>query len=226
MKITFLGHASLLIETKGTRIVVDPFITPNPKAANIDIESLRPDVLLLTHAHGDHVADVETLAAGKEVLIVSNFEITTYFGQKNCKGHGMNIGGKFTFDWGTVKMVNALHSSAFPDGTYGGNPAGFVLWNEEGCVYIAGDTALTKDMELIAESCPSLDLAILPIGDNFTMGYEDAVHASDYVGCDRVLGYHFDTFEVIAIDKAKAKEVFGSAGKELVLLGVGESLEV
>ncbi len=226
MKITYLGHASLLIETKRTRIVVDPFITPNPKASEVNIQALNPDVILITHAHGDHVADVELLASGKEVLLVSNFEIVSYYAERGCKGHGMNIGGQYLFDWGTVKMVNALHSSAFPDGSYGGNPVGFVLWNEEGCVYIAGDTALTLDMQLIAGICPSLDLAVLPIGDNFTMGYEDAAIAAGYVACDKVLGYHYNTFPVIEIDATKALEAFRSKGKELLLLALGESISI
>ncbi len=226
MKITYLGHNTHMIETRGVRILTDPFITPNPMASGIDLGTLAPNYLLLTHAHGDHVADVEQLAADKDVTIISGYEIVNYFAERKCKGHGMNIGGKYTFDWGTVKMVNALHSSAFPDGTYGGNPAGFVIWNEEGCVYIAGDTALTLDMKLIPEICPPLDLAILPIGDNFTMGYDDAAIAAQYVQCHRVLGCHYNTFDVIHIDTNSAVQAFESKGIELLLLNIGETLEV
>ena len=123
-------------------------------------------------------------------------------------------------------MVNAVHSSVLPDGSYGGNPAGFVLWNEEGCIYIAGDTALTMDMQLIPMTCPALDLAVLPIGDNFTMGYREAVIAADFVKCDRVMGVHFDTFPYIEIDHAGAMDAFAESGKSLILPHIGQEIEV
>lgn len=138
----------------------------------------------------------------------------------------MNHGGKFSFDFGTAKYINAIHSSVLPDGTYGGNPGGFVLNNDSKSIYIAGDTALTKDMELIPMTCPKLDLAIFPIGDNFTMGCEDACIASDFIGCNKIIGYHYDTFPPIKIDQQKAKDHFSEHGKELILLNIGESLEV
>lgn len=139
--------------------------------------------------------DVEAIAKNNpEALLVSNFEVATWFGNKGIEGHGMNHGGKYTFDFGTAKYVNAIHSSMLPDGSNGGNPGGFVLYDDSKCIYIAGDTALTKDMELIPETCPKLDIAVLPIGDNFTMGYEDAAVASDFIKCNQVIGYHYDTF--------------------------------
>ncbi len=226
MKITYLGHASLLIAFNGKRLLFDPFITGNPLAKDIDIATIEADYILITHGHQDHVLDVEAIANRTGAMLISNFEIISWFGEKGVKGHPMNHGGKFDFDFGTVKYVNAIHSSVLPDGTYGGNQGGFVIWDEDQCLYVAGDTALTLDMKLIPMTCPKLDIAILPIGDNFTMGYEDALIASDLVGCSRVLGYHFDTFPPIEIDKEKAKQLFSEDGKELIVPEIGESFEV
>ncbi|RLD22769.1 MAG: metal-dependent hydrolase [Bacteroidetes bacterium] len=226
MIIRYLGHASLQIRTKDVTILVDPFISPNPQASHIDINTLDADVILITHGHADHVADVKAIADRTGATIVSNFEIVEWFGKQGVEGHPMNHGGQKEFEWGTVKYVNAVHSSTLPDGTGGGNPGGFVLWNDEGCVYIAGDTALTMDMQLIPFSCPAVDLAVLPIGDNFTMGYADAEIASDFVKCDRVLGCHFDTFPYIEIDHDDAKDLFSQNNKELILLEIGKEIEV
>ncbi len=223
MKITFYGHASLGIEVNGKHLVVDPYITPNDKAAHIDIDMLKADYILVTHAHGDHIADVETIAKNTGATIVGNAEVATYYGQKGLKSHPMNHGGSWKFDFGTLKLVNAIHSSAFPDGTYGGNPAGFVLESGEKNIYIAGDTALTYDMKLIPLRT-KLDLAIFPIGSNFTMDVDDAVTAADFVECDKVLGYHFDTFPYIVIDQEAAKDKFAQAGKILTLLEIGASI--
>lgn len=226
MKIRYLGHACFQIFTKDAVILVDPFITPNDLASDIDVNEVEADVILITHGHGDHVQDVETIAMRTGAKIVSNYEITEWFAAKGVEGHGMNHGGAKTFAFGTVKYVNAVHSSTLPDWTPGGNPGGFLLWNDEGCLYIAGDTALTMDMKLIPLICPGVTLAILPIGDNFTMGYEDAVHAADFVQCDRVLGCHYDTFPPIQIDQAAAVKAFADAGKHLILLDIGAELEV
>ena len=225
MKITFYGHASLGVEVGGKNILVDPYISANPKAAHIDITQLEADYILITHAHGDHVLDVEAIAKRTNAVIVSNAEIADYYAGKGFKSHGMNHGGRWTFDFGVVKYVNAIHSSAFPDGTYGGNPGGFVIEGEHKNIYIAGDTALTYDMKLIPMRT-KLDLAILPIGDNYTMGVDDAIIASDFVACDKILGYHYDTFGYIEIDKDKAKRKFFDAGKDLMLLSIGDSIDL
>ncbi|MBB4804023.1 L-ascorbate metabolism protein UlaG (beta-lactamase superfamily) [Flavobacterium nitrogenifigens] len=225
MKITYYGHASLGIEVGGKNIIVDPFITGNPKAAGIDINSLKADYILVTHAHGDHVLDVETIAKNTNAVIVSNAEIATYYGSKGFNSHPMNHGGSWKFDFGRVKYVNAIHSSSFPDGTYGGNPGGFVIEGEHKNIYIAGDTALTYDMKLIPLRT-ELDLVILPIGDNFTMDVEDAIIASDFLECDKILGYHFDTFGYIEINHEEAIRKFFDKGKDLMLLEIGESIEL
>lgn len=225
MKITFYGHASLGIEVNGVHILVDPFITGNENAKHIDINNLKADYILLTHAHQDHILDVEAIAKRTDAVIVSNFEIVTYFQNKGFEGHPMNLGGSWDFEFGEVKYVNAIHTSSFPDGSYGGQPGGFVIVGEHKNIYIAGDTALTMDMKLIPLRT-KLDLAILPIGDNFTMGIDDAIIASDFVQCDKVLGYHYDTFGYIEIDHEVAKRKFFEKDKDLMLLGIGESLEL
>lgn len=225
MKITFYGHASLGIQIDGINILVDPYITANPNASHIDINTLKADYILVTHAHQDHILDVEAIAKRTNAVIVSNFEIVNYFGQLGLEGHPMNHGGNWEFDFGKVKYVNAIHTSSFPDGTYGGQPGGFVIESEHKNIYIAGDTALTYDMKLIPLQT-KLDLAILPIGDNFTMGVDDAILASDFVACDKVLGYHFDTFGYIEIDHEVAKRKFFDNNKDLMLLGIGDNIEL
>ncbi|RLD80050.1 MAG: metal-dependent hydrolase, partial [Bacteroidetes bacterium] len=157
--------------------------------------------------------------------VVSNFEIVNHFGNLGIEGHPMNHGGTWQFDFGKVTYVNAIHSSSFPDGSYGGQPGGFILETSEGNIYIAGDTSLTMDMKLIPMQT-KLDLAVLPIGDNFTMGIESATIAADFVECDKILGYHYDTFGYIEINHNKAKEAFKNKGKELIMLGISDFIEL
>lgn len=225
MKITFLGHASLLIEVDEINILVDPFITGNPKAVHIEIDEIKADYIFITHAHQDHILDVEQVAKRTGAKVVSNFEIVSHFEKLGLEGHPMNHGGSWNFEFGKLKYVNAIHTSSFPDGSYGGQPGGFVIQTETKNIYIAGDTALSFDMKLIPLQT-KLDLAILPIGDNFTMGIDDAVLASDFVECDSVLGYHFDTFGYIEINHEEAKQKFSDKGKQLSLLEIGESLNL
>lgn len=225
MKVTFYGHASLGIKVGGKHILVDPFISANPLAEHIDIDSLKADYILLTHAHADHILDVEAIAKRTNAVIVSNAEIASYYSSKGFQAHPMNHGGSWNFDFGKLKYVNAVHSSSFPDGTYGGNPGGFVIEGEHKNIYVAGDTALTMDMKLIPMRT-KLDLAILPIGDNFTMDVEDAILASDFVDCDKILGYHYDTFGFIKIDHKEAIQKFFDKGKDLMLLEIGDSIEL
>lgn len=226
MKITFYGQNSLAIEAGGKNILVDPFISGNPLSKDkVNINDLKADYILLTHAHGDHVLDAEAIAKNTGATIISNFEIVTYYGERGVEGHGMNLGGSYKFDFGTLKMVNAIHSSSFPDGTNGGNPSGFILQADQKTLYIAGDTALTMDMKLIPMRY-QLDMAILPIGDNFTMDVEDALIASGFIECNRILGCHYDTFGFIEINHEEALEKFKNKGKELLLLAIGESVEV
>ncbi len=226
LKLTYYGHAAFGVEMGGKHLVFDPFITGNELAKDIRLEDIPADYILVSHGHQDHVLDVEALAKKNGATVVSNFEIVSWFGEKGIQGHPMNHGGKWQFDFGTVKYVNAVHSSVLPDGTYGGNPGGFVVWNEEHCFYFAGDTALTQDMKLLPDICPRLDFAILPIGDNFTMDYQDAALAADFIHCNRIIGCHYDTFGYIKLDHDAAKKFFAARGKELILLPIGGSFEL
>ena len=216
-----------MIETAGKSIIVDPFISGNPLVTDKElVQNIFADYILVTHAHQDHVLDVESIAAKNDkVKLISNFEIITYYANAGIEGHPMNHGGSWEFDFGKVTMVNAWHSSSFADGTYGGNPAGFVIESEGKSVYIAGDTGLTKDMQLIP-LFTKLDLAVLPVGDNFTMGVDSAVVASDYVQTQKVLAYHYDTWDIIKLDKVYAMSAFDKAGKELILLDIGASMDI
>jgi len=227
MKLTYYGHACFLLETKGKKLLFDPFITPNELTkGKVEVENIEADYILLTHGHGDHVADLESIAKRTDAKLISSYEIVSYYGEKGIKGHPMNTGGQFAFDFGTVKAVAAVHSSVLPDGTYAANPLGFVIWNEEGCIYNAGDTALTMDMKLIPMTCPELTAAILPIGDNFTMGYKDATLAADFIECSQIIGSHYDTFGYIKIDHQQAKKSFSDKGKELFLLPIGDHMSL
>ena len=226
MKVTFYGHACFAVESKGQTLLFDPFISPNPLAKAIDVNALRAEYILLTHGHGDHIADVETIGNASKSTVISNFEVASHFGGKGLAHHPLNHGGKVEMGFGTAKYVNAVHTSSFPDGSYAGQPGGFVVWNEEGCFYHAGDTALTMDMKLIPLTCPTLDFAILPIGDNFTMGYEDAAIAAEFIACDKIIGCHYDTFGYIKIDHEAAKKAFADKGKELILLAIGETIDL
>ncbi len=226
MKATYLGHACILLEFDGTSILFDPFISGNPLAKDITLDQLMPDYIFISHAHQDHILDVETIAKQSGATLVSNFEIITYYQEKGLKGLPLNHGGHLQLGNITVKYVTAIHSSVFPDGTYGGNPGGFVLWNSRACVYFAGDTALTMDMKLIPMLCPSVDLAILPIGDTFTMGGQEALLAADFVQCNQVIGCHFDTFAPIVVNnKEELINLFSENGKTLHLPTMGRQIE-
>jgi L-ascorbate metabolism protein UlaG (beta-lactamase superfamily) len=223
MKITFLGHSTILARVGGKNILFDPFITPNELASQIEVNELEVDYILVSHGHEDHVADVESIAKRTGAVIVSNFEITTWFENRGCKNvHPMNIGGKWQFDFGSVRYVNAIHSSTMPDGASGGVPGGFVVTSEDGNFYYAGDTALTFDMKLISRYA-KLDFAILPIGDNFTMGYEDAIVAAQWVESTKVFAMHFDTFGFIKVDHDEVKKAFDKEKIELILPEIGST---
>lgn len=225
MELTFYGHACFSVKTQGKTIIFDPFISPNPKAAHIDANTLAADYILLSHGHEDHVADAENIAKRTGAKLVSNFEIVSWYEKKGIENvHPMNHGGKWKFDFGTVKYTNAVHSSMLPDGSYGGNPGGFIV-NTEKSFYFAGDTALTMDMKLIGNS-EKLDFAVLPIGDNFTMGIDDAVKAAEFINCNKIIGVHYDTFGYIEINKNEAIDKFKSRGKELILLEIGETIQL
>lgn len=224
MKLTFHGHATLEIQTENHKLLVDPFITGNPLVENYDLEKFKPDYIILTHAHQDHVLDAEEIAKNTEAVIISNAEIAAYYQKKGIETHGMNTGGAFDFPFGRLVSTIAFHSSSFDDGTYGGNPNGYIFFLGDKKIYVAGDTSLTQEMKLIPELYGVMDLAVLPIGDNFTMGPKQAAKAAEFIKPKNILGYHYDTFPPIKIDKQEAKKTFEAIGFELNLLEIGESL--
>lgn len=227
MKLQYFGHSCFLVHFADKKILLDPFISGNPIAQHINIEDIKPDYILLSHGHADHLKDLEQIAKQSNAQVITTFDLVTAFTEPlGLKGHGLNTGGKFTLDGITFKLVNAIHSSMLPDNSYGGNPVGFVVWNSNSCFYYAGDTALTYDMKLIPLTCPKLDFAILPVGDYFTMGYEDAIFASDFIDCNNIVGCHFDSFPPINIDHDKAREAFSEADKSLYLAEIGEEFSV
>lgn len=226
MKVTYLGHSCLQVSIGGKELIFDPFIRPNPLAAGVDVDGIHADYILISHGHEDHLADAETLARRTGAMILSNYEIVTWYGAKGLNhGHPMNSGGGYDFDFGRVTFVPAIHSSSLPDGSYGGNPGGFVIESKEGNFYFSGDTALTLDMKLIGEKC-QLDWAALCMGDNFTIGPKDAAKAAGFVGVRRVLGIHYDTFPPIVIDHPAARQIFQSQGIDLILVPPGTSMDL
>jgi L-ascorbate metabolism protein UlaG (beta-lactamase superfamily) len=226
MKFTYYGHSSFAVEIKGKKIVFDPFITHNELARSIDVSRIEADYIFVSHGHADHVADLMDLAKRTGATVVAAFEVTEWVKkQGHEKVHPLNTGGKWAFDFGTVKCTVAHHSSGLPDGSYGGNPMGFIFITDEGNFHYSGDTALTFDMELIPRWA-KLNYAILPIGDNFTMGVEDAVIAAEFIECSKIIGVHYDTFGYIKIDKADAVRQFEAAGLTLLLPAIGETIDV
>ncbi|MBX2933277.1 MAG: metal-dependent hydrolase [Ferruginibacter sp.] len=226
MQLTYYGHSCFSVVVNNKKLLFDPFITPNELAKDIDINNIQADYILLSHAHSDHVADAEAIAKSTGACIVANYEIAMWYAAKGINNyHPMNTGGKKSFDFGTVKCVNAIHSSCLPDGSNGGNPMGFIITSDEINFYYAGDTALTLDMQLIPMFA-NIDFAVLPIGDNFTMGMDDAVQAAKMVQTKMVIGVHYDTFGFIKIDTQKAKELFKQNELELRLPAIGETIEI
>jgi L-ascorbate metabolism protein UlaG (beta-lactamase superfamily) len=223
MNVTFYGHSCFAVSTAGRTLLFDPFITQNELARHIDVNQVYADFVLISHGHFDHLADAVAIAKRTGAVVVSNYEITVWLGgQGVTKTHPLNHGGGANFDFGRAKFTPAVHSSGLPDGTYGGNPGGFLIETADGAFYYAGDTALTYDMKLIGEST-RLRFAALPIGDNFTMGVEDAIKAAEFVGCKEILGLHYNTFPPIRIDTAEAVRKFKAANRNLHLLKPGES---
>jgi len=225
MHFTFYGHACFAVEVAGKKLLFDPFITGNELAKDIDIKKIEADYILVSHGHGDHVGDLLEIAKNTGATVISNAEITTWVAKQGYDNvHPMNFGAR-EFEFGKVHYVPAMHSSGLPDGSYGGNPGGFVIRNKDINFYFAGDTCLTMDMKLIP-MYTQLDVAILPIGGNFTMDAEEAVLAADFIQCNKIVGIHFDTFGYIVIDHEDAKKKFADAGKELILPEIGKSIEI
>ena len=205
VKVTFHGHATVTVESDGHKILIDPFFSGNPMA-KIGPDDVNPDFILISHGHGDHVGDAISIAKRTGALVIANFEIVTWLGNHGVeKTHPLHIGGGNTFPFGYAKMTVAHHGSSLPDGTYGGDPGGFLLKLNSGkTIYFAGDTALVAEMKFLAEE--DVDLAILPVGDNFTMGPDDAIKAAQLIKPVTVLPIHYNTWPYIEIDINNLKE--------------------
>ncbi len=225
LKVTWYSHACLMIETGEAKLLVDPFITGNPLAP-VPADQVQADYILVSHGHGDHVGDTVDIAKRTGATVISNFEIHNWLlGQGLEKAHPQHIGGGFNYPWGRVKLTIAHHGSALPDGSYGGNPCGFLFYIQGRKIYHACDTGLFYDMKLIGEE--GIDLAVLPIGDNFTMGPEDSLRAVKLIEPRQVLPIHYDTFDVIQQDVVAWKQrVENETDSRVALLKPGESLEL
>lgn len=224
MEFTFYGHSCFSVRTAGKTLLFDPFISGNPLANKvIDIDAIQADYILVSHGHMDHLADVVRIATNTGATVIGAYEVVGWAQKQGVEhAHPMNF-GPFRFDFGQLRFLPAVHSSSLPDGSYGGNPGGFFVRNEEDCFYYTGDTCLTMDMSLLPRY-GKLDVAIMPIGGNYTMDIDDAVMAAEMVGCDKVIGVHFDTFADIRIDHEGAKEKFKATGKELILPIIGDTI--
>lgn len=220
---TFLGHSCFMIENGDTSMIIDPFITGNPQA-NTTPDKIKVDFVLLTHAHGDHLGDGIEIAKANKATIVAPFELANYCQEQGCEVHPMHIGGAHKFPFGRLKLTIAHHGSALPDGGYGGNPCGFLITVEGKICYHPGDTGLFLDMKLIGET-NSIDLALLPIGDNFTMGIDDAVMAVEFLKPKSVIPMHYKTFDVIDVDPQEFVSKVVDLGYNSMVLKVGESFE-
>lgn len=223
MNFHYYGHACFAVTIGNRHLLFDPFISGNPlaQAAGLKPEAVEADYILVTHAHQDHLADAPDIAKRTRATVIAPFEVCGWLGKKGVeKTHPLNPGGFCQFEGFRVKCVSAIHSSSFPDGTYGGIASGFVVSSSEGNFYYSGDTALTRDMELIREAA-KLDFAVLCIGGNYTMDADDAIKAAKMAGCENVIGVHYDTFPPIKIDHEQALAKFKSAGLRLHLLKPG-----
>ena len=221
-KLTWYGHAALGLETDLHKILVDPFLEGNP-AASITRDSVEADFILISHGHGDHLGDTVAVAKRTGATIISVNEIAVWAGNQGLKSHGQHLGGGYKHPFGYLKLTLAFHGSALPDGSYGGNPCGFLLTTNDGeKIYLAQDTGLFGDMKLIGEE--GLDLAVVPIGDNFTMGPDDALRAVKFLEPKVVIPIHYNTWGLIAQDPdAWAERVRNETRTKVVVLKPGES---
>ncbi len=225
ISLTFHGHATMTLTVAGQRLLIDPFFSGNPQAT-ITAEEVEADYILVSHGHGDHVADLIPVAQRTGALVIANFEITNWLQSKGVSNvHAQHIGGGHQHPFGYLKFTIAHHGSGLPDGSYGGNPAGFLLHAGERRLYFAGDTALFGDMRLYAED--GLDLAVLPIGDNFTMGPDDALRAAEWLKARHYVPVHYNTWPPIVQDgEAWCARVRAATGARASVLKPGESLDI
>lgn len=228
MQLTYYGHACFSVMVNGKKLLFDPFITGNELAKHLTVQGVGAgtDYIFITHGHADHLADAAEIAKLSGAKIICSWEIYEWYSKQGLENfHPLNTGGNVSFDFGTIKAVVAQHSSGLPDGSYGGNPFGYIINSTEGNFYYSGDTALTLDMQLIPR-WSKLNFAVLPIGDNFTMGYADAAEAAKMIECKNIVGVHYDTFGYITIDHQAAEAAFKAAGAQLHLVGIGKTIDL
>jgi L-ascorbate metabolism protein UlaG (beta-lactamase superfamily) len=225
INVRWLSHASFLIETDNVRLLVDPFITDNPLSP-VSANEIQTDYIFISHGHGDHVGDSVPIAKRTGAMVVSNYEIQNWISAQGVENvHPLHIGGGYDWPWGRAKLTIAQHGSMLPDGSNGGNPCGFIFYLEDKKIYHACDTGLFYDMKLIGEE--GIDLAILPIGDNFTMGPDDALRAVKLIDPQKVVPIHYNTFDVIKQDPhAWAIRVQQETNSEVVVMKPGETVEI
>ncbi|WP_295124270.1 metal-dependent hydrolase [uncultured Chitinophaga sp.] len=223
MKVTYYGHSCFSVNIGGKNILFDPFITPNELAKDIRVNEVPADYIFVSHAHFDHINDAMSIALRTNAKIIANWEIYNWFSKNGVTNvQPMNPGGKWDFEFGTVKCIQAAHSSSFPDGSYGGVASGFVFLTNEGNFYYSGDSGLSMEMQLI-KKLGQLDFLVLPIGDLLTMGPDDAIELAGWLDVKTVMGVHYDTFGLIRIDHDKVKKQFADAGVTLRLLAIGST---
>lgn len=220
-KLTYLSHSAWLVETDDYIIAIDPFLEGNPTAA-IKPSDVKADFIIVTHGHGDHLGDAVPMAKANNGTIITNFEIANYCSNEGANAHPMHIGGAHDFPFGRVKLTPAWHGSSFPDGTYAGTPAGVLLTVEGKTIYHTGDTGLFLDMQLIGEMNP-IDIFLVNIGDNFTMGIDDAVKAVEFVKPKLTIPMHYKTFDVIDVDPQDFISKVQNKGFNAKLLEIGET---
>lgn len=225
MKFTYYGQSCFLLEADGKKFLFDPFISGNPLAKDIAVDAIEADYILVSHGHSDHVADLSQIAKRTNAQVIAMVEVADWIRRQGVENViDLNF-GKAKLDFGSLRTVWAVHSSGNPDKSYGGNPAGFVLEVEGKTIYYAGDTALTLEMKLLAD-LHKLDYAILPIGGHYTMDVDDALIATKFLECSKVIGVHYDTFPPIKIDKDDAIAKFKRENKILLLPEVGSTIEL
>lgn len=225
MKVTYYGQSCVEFDFDGTKVLLDPFITDNPLAKDVNVDTIKPEYIFLSHAHGDHVADMAQIQKNSDAMVAAVVETAAWVreqGVADDKVVEFNFGGTLDLPFGKVKMVYALHTNGTPDGKYGGVAVGFVFFIGDKKIYFAGDTALTMEMKLLADL--DLDWAFLPIGGHYTMDVDDAVKAAEFINCKNIIGVHYNTFPPISIDTEVAVAKFNDAGKKLYLPMIGETM--